>query len=66
MGDTYNYNKMGIYLGIGKKKKVITALKAFRIISAKDINYELTIVVEVISGDRVVGLLFIILTGKII
>ena len=29
VGDIYNYNKIGIHLGIGKKKKVIIALKAF-------------------------------------
>ena len=27
--DIYNYNKTGIYLGKGKKEKVIMALKAF-------------------------------------
>ena len=29
VGDIYNYNKIGIRLGVGKKEKVITALKAF-------------------------------------
>jgi hypothetical protein len=29
VGDIYNYNKIGVRLGVGKKKKVITALKAF-------------------------------------
>ena len=29
VGDIYNYNKMGICLGVGKKEKVIIALKAF-------------------------------------
>jgi len=29
VGDIYNYNKTGICLGMGKKEKVIIALKAF-------------------------------------
>ena len=29
VGDIYNYNKMGICLGAGKKEKVIIALIAF-------------------------------------
>lgn len=29
VGDIYNYNKINIRLGVGKKEKVITALKAF-------------------------------------
>jgi len=29
IGDIYNYNKIGIRLGAGKKEKVIIALKAF-------------------------------------
>ena len=66
MGDIYNYNETGICLGIGKKEKVITASKAFRITAAKDTNRESAIVVEVISGDGVIGPLLVILAGKII
>ena len=66
MGDIYNYNEIGIRLGIGKKEKVITALKAFRITAAKDTNRESATVAEVISGNRVVGPLLVILAGKII
>jgi len=29
VGDIYNCNKTGIRLGVGRKEKVITALKAF-------------------------------------
>jgi len=57
-GDIYNYNKMGIYLGVGKKEKVITA--------AKDTSCESATVAEVISGDGVVGFLLIILASKTI
>jgi len=66
VGDIYNYNEIGIRLGIGKKEKVITALKAFRITAAKDTNRESATVAEVISGNRVVGPLLVILAGKII
>ena len=66
VGDIYNYDEMGICLGIGKKEKVITALKAFWITAAKDTNRESAIVVEVISSDGVVGPLLVILAGKII
>jgi len=66
VGDIYNYNKIGIYLGVGKKEKVIIALKAFRITAAKDTYRELATVAEVISGDRVVGPLLVILAGKTI
>jgi len=66
VGDIYNYNKTGICLGIGKKEKVITALKAFRITAAKDTNRESATVVEVICGDGVIGPLLVILAGKTI
>ena len=37
IGDIYNYNKTGVRLGIGKKKKVITTIsKALRITAAKN------------------------------
>ena len=37
VGDMYNYNKVGVRLGIGKKEKVIIIIpKALRIIAAKD------------------------------
>ena len=37
VGDIYNYNEIGMRLGIGKKEKVITTIsKALRIIAAKD------------------------------
>ena len=49
---------MGIYLGVGKKEKVITA--------AKDTSCESATVAEVISGDGVVGFLLIILASKTI
>ena len=66
VGDIYNYNETGIRLGVGKKEKVITALKAFRITTVKDTSRELATVAEVISGNGVVGPLLIILTGKTI
>jgi len=66
VGDIYNYNKTGIRLGIGKKEKVIITLKAFRITTAKDTCRESATVAEVISGDRVIGPLLIILAGKTI
>jgi hypothetical protein len=66
VGDIYNYNKIGIRLGVGKKEKVITALKAFWITVVKDTSRELAMVAEVMSSDRAVGLLFIILAGKAI
>ena len=37
IGDIYNYNKTGIYLGIGKKEKVIiTISKALKITTIKN------------------------------
>jgi len=37
VGDIYNYNEIGMRLGIGKKEKVIiTISKALRITTAKD------------------------------
>ena len=66
VGYIYNYNKTGIRLRRGKKEKVIMASKAFQITAAKDINCESSTVAEVISGDGVIGPLFIILASKII
>ena len=66
MGDIYNYNKIGIYLGTGKKKKVIIALKAFLITTVKNTNYKLATVVEVIFSNKAVGSSLIILAGKTI
>ena len=66
VGDIYNYNKIGIRLGVGKKEKVIMALKAFRITAVKDTSRELATVVEVISGNRVIGPPLVILAGKTI
>ena len=66
VGDIYNYNKMGIRLGVGKKEKVIIALKAFRITTVKDTSRELATVAEVISSNRAVGPPLIILVGKTI
>ena len=66
VGDIYNYDETGICLGTGKKEKVITALKAFRITAAKDTNRELATVAEVISGNGVIGPLLVILAGKTI
>ena len=66
MGDIYNYNKIGICLGVGKKEKVIITLKAFQITTVKDTNCESATVVEVISGNGVVGPLLVILVGKTI
>ena len=66
VGDIYNYNKIGIRLGIGKKEKVITALKAFRITTVKDTSRESAMVAEVISGDGVIGPPLVILAGKTI
>jgi len=37
VGDIYNYNKIGVRLGIGKKEKVIiTISKVLRITAVKD------------------------------
>ena len=66
MGDIYNYDETGVYLSVGKKEKVIMTLKAFQITTAKDINCESAIVAKVISSDRVVRPLLIILAGKTI
>jgi len=66
VGDIYNYDEMGICLGIGKKEKVITASKAFRITAAKDTSRESATVAEVISGDGVVGPQLSILASKTI
>ena len=57
---------MGIYLGRGKKEKVITALKAFWITTVKDTYRELATVIEVISSNRAIGPPLIILAGKTI
>ena len=64
--DIYNYNKIGICLGVGKKEKVNIALKAFRITAVKDTSRKLATVIEVISSNRAVGPLLIILAGKTI
>ena len=64
--DIYNYNKTGICLGAGKKEKVIIALKAFQITTAKDTSRESATVIEVISSNRAVGPLLVILAGKTI
>jgi hypothetical protein len=66
VGDIYNYNKTGIRLGVGKKEKVIIALKAFRITAAKDTCCESATVAEVISSDGAVGPPLVILAGKTI
>ena len=66
MGDIYNYNKIDIRLGAGKKEKVITTLKAFQITAIKDTNYKSAIIAEVISGDGVIGPPLVILAGKTI
>jgi len=66
VGDIYNYNETGIRLGVGKKEKVIIALKAFRITAAKDTSRELAMVAEVISSDGAIGPPLIILAGKTI
>ena len=57
---------MGIYLDIGKKEKVIIALKAFWITTAENISYKSTTVAEVISSNGAIGLPLIILAGKTI
>ena len=64
--NTYNYNKTGIHLGIGKKEKVITASKAFQITTVKDTSHESATVTKVISDNRVIGPPLIILAGKTI
>ena len=66
VGDIYNYNKTGIRLGVGKKEKVIIALKAFRITTVKDTSRKSATVIEVISSNRAVGPPLIILVGKTI
>ena len=45
---------------------MIITLKAFQITAAKDINCKSATVAEVISGDRVIGPLLVILAGKTI
>ena len=57
MGDIYNYSKIGIRLGVGKKKKIIITLKAFQITTKKNTSCKLATVTEVISSNRVIGLL---------
>jgi len=66
VGDIYNYNETGIRLGVGKKEKVIIALKAFQITAVKDTSRESATVAEVISGNRAIGPLLVILVGKTI
>ena len=67
VGDIYNYNKIGIYLGIGKKEKVIiTISKALRITTIKDTSQESATIIEIISSNSAVLPLFIILANKTI
>ena len=56
MGDIYNYNKIGVRLGIGKKEKVITTIK--------DTSWESTTVIETISSNSAILPLLIILASK--
>jgi hypothetical protein len=67
VGDTYNYNEIGVHLGIGKKEKVITSIsKALRITAAKYTNQESATIAETISGDGTVLPPLVILAGKTI
>ena len=67
MGDIYNYNEIGVRLGIGKKEKVIiTISKALRITAVKDTSWESATVAETISSDGAILPLLVILAGKTI
>jgi hypothetical protein len=67
VGDIYNYNKIGIRLGIGKKERVITTIfKALRITAIKDTSRESTTIAEIIFSNNTVLPLFVILAGKTI
>lgn len=67
VGDTYNYDEIGVRLGIGKKGKVITTIsKALRITAAKDTSRESATVAETISGDGAVLPSLVVLAGKTI
>ena len=63
--DTYNYNKIGIRLGIGKKEKVIIEVIRGRIKSGITITRKSYILRECISIDSNIILLLLVLKGKI-
>ena len=65
MRDTYNYNKMGIRLGIEKKEKVIMEATRGRIKSSIMTTYKSCTLKEHISTDGDIILLFLVLKGKI-
>jgi hypothetical protein len=66
VGDIYNYDEIGVRLGIGKKEKVIiTIFKAIRITAAKNTSWESATIIKTISGNGAVLPLFIILAGII-
>ena len=67
VGDIYNYNKIGVRLGIGKKEKVIiTISKALRITAIKDTSQESATIAETISSNGAVLPLLVILASKTI
>ena len=67
VGDIYNYNEIGMRLGIGKKEKVIiTISKALKITAVKDTSWESATITEIIFSDSAVLSLLIILAGKTI
>jgi hypothetical protein len=63
--DTYNYNKIGIWLGIGKKEKVIIEAIRGRIKSSITTTRKSYILRECISIDGDIILPLLVLKGKI-
>jgi hypothetical protein len=62
--DTYNYNKTGIRLGIGKKEKVIIEVIRGRIKSSIIITRKSCTLGECISADGDIILPLLVLKGK--
>jgi hypothetical protein len=63
--DTYNYDKIGIWLGIGKKEKVIIEVIRGRIKSGIITTRKSCILRECISIDGNITLPLLVLKGKI-
>ena len=64
MRDTYNYDKMGVWLGIGKKEKVIIEATRGRIKSGITTTRESCTLGECISVDGDVTPPLLVLKGK--
>jgi len=62
--DTYNYNKTGIWLGIGKKEKVIVEAIKGRIKSGTTTTHKSCILGECISADGNIAPPLLVLKGK--